>query len=210
MREITSFQEGRDGWATKKSSNYWKETDNNYNSFCSFKGWSIQSPQESHLHSLSEETRRLKKRVYPFRVAEIHGLGKATNPRRILVALVRDFTKCWTPLPKGQRNQSIPLFSPTCSPGWPRVLTHGDADDMCISKKRPTWQTSWLVSISGVESVSWCDSAADEKPVLTGNPKQNNGYALNLSSVNVLFQKIFTVAKITVLYMKSETLKDQT
>ena len=33
--------------------------------------------------------------------------------------------------PQGQRIQSIPLYSPTYSPGWPGVLPLGQADDMC-------------------------------------------------------------------------------
>ena len=33
---------------------------------------------------------------------------------------------------QGQRSQSIPLYSPTYSPGWPGVLPQGQADDMCI------------------------------------------------------------------------------
>ena len=33
--------------------------------------------------------------------------------------------------PQGQRIQSIPLYSPTNSPGWPGGLPLGQADDMC-------------------------------------------------------------------------------
>ena len=34
----------------------------------------------------------------------------------------------------GQRNQCIPLFSPTYSPGWPWYLSQGEANDLCRTR----------------------------------------------------------------------------